>query len=167
MIYLAFGSNLKSKNGNSTFIIKKAYYELEKSGLVIKKKSSFYRSKAYPNPKDPEFINSVALCVGNVSPIKLLNIILKIEKKFGRFRLEKNSPRTLDIDIIDFKLLKLDIQNKFYNLKLPHENLEKRLFVLMPLLEISPLWKSPKTSRSINYLINKLSRLKDNKITKL
>jgi len=167
MIYLAFGSNLKSKNGNSTFIINKAYYELEKSGLVIKKKSSFYRSKAYPNPKDPEFINSVALCVGNVSPIKLLNIILKIEKKFGRFRLEKNSPRTLDIDIIDFKLLKLDIQNKFYNLKLPHENLEKRLFVLMPLLEISPLWKSPKTSRSINYLINKLSRLKDNKITKL
>jgi len=167
MIYLAFGSNLKSKNGNSTFVIKKAYYELEKSGLVIKKKSSFYRSKAYPNPKDPEFINSVALCVGNVSPIKLLNIILKIEKKFGRFRLEKNSPRTLDIDIIDFKLLKLDIQNKFYNLKLPHENLEKRLFVLMPLLEISPLWKSPKTSRSINYLINKLSRLKDNKITKL
>ena len=167
MIYLAFESNLKSKNGNSTFIIKKAYYELEKSGLVIKKKSSFYRSKAYPNPKDPEFINSVALCVGNVSPIKLLNIILKIEKKFGRFRLEKNSPRTLDIDIIDFKLLKLDIQNKFYNLKLPHENLEKRLFVLMPLLEISPLWKSPKTSRSINYLINKLSRLKDNKITKL
>ncbi len=167
MIYLAFGSNLKSKNGNSTFIIKKAYYELEKSGLVIKKKSSFYRSKAYPNPKDPEFINSVALCVGNVSPIKLLNIILKIEKKFGRFRLKKNSPRTLDIDIIDFKLLKLDIQNKFYNLKLPHENLEKRLFVLMPLLEISPLWKSPKTSRSINYLINKLSRLKDNKITKL
>ena len=140
---------------------------MEKSGLVIKKKSSFYRSKAYPNPKDPEFINSVALCVGNVSPIKLLNIILKIEKKFGRFRLEKNSPRTLDIDIIDFKLLKLDIQNKFYNLKLPHENLEKRLFVLMPLLEISPLWKSPKTSRSINYLINKLSRLKDNKITKL
>ncbi len=167
MIYLAFGSNLKSKNGNSTFIINKAYYELEKSGLVIKKKSSFYRSKAYPNPKDPEFINSVALCVGNVSPIKLLNIILKIEKKFGRFRLKKNSPRTLDIDIIDFKLLKLDIQNKFYNLKLPHENLEKRLFVLMPLLEISPLWKSPKTSRSINYLINKLSRLKDNKITKL
>lgn len=167
MIYLAFGSNLKSKNGNSIFIINKAYYELEKSGLVIKKKSSFYRSKAYPNPKDPEFINSVALCVGNVSPIKLLNIILKIEKKFGRFRLEKNSPRTLDIDIIDFKLLKLDIQNKFYNLKLPHENLEKRLFVLMPLLEISPLWKSPKTSRSINYLINKLSRLKDNKITKL
>ena len=66
MIYLAFGSNLKSKNGNSTFIIKKAYYELEKSGLVIKKKSSFYRSKAYPNPKDPEFINYVALCAGNV-----------------------------------------------------------------------------------------------------
>ena len=167
MIYLAFGSNLKSKNGNSISLIKKAYNEIEKYGLIVKRKSSFYRSKAYPNPKDPEFVNSVIACYGNITPIQLIGITLKIEKKFGRLRTKKNSPRTLDIDIIDFKSLKLNIKNKLCYLKLPHENLEKRLFVLAPLFQISPFWKSPKTRRSINYLINKLSRLGDNKITKV
>lgn len=167
MIYLAFGSNLKSRDGNSIFLIQKAYAELKNYGLIIYKKSSFFRSKAYPNPKDPEFLNSVVSCKGNLSPIKLLHIILKIEKKFGRIRTIKNSPRTLDIDIVDFNSLKLNIKNKSNELTIPHPNLENRLFVLLPLLEISPLWKNPKTCRSINYLVSRLSRIKDNKITKL
>ena len=77
MIYLAFGSNLKSKFGCCSFVINKAYGELEKFGIRILCKSSFYKSKAYPNPKDPEFVNSVILVNSEIHVTKLLNIILK------------------------------------------------------------------------------------------
>ena len=89
MIYLSFGSNLESLHGSSIFVIKKSYSELSKHGVKIIKKSSFYKSKAYPNPKDPEFTNSVALVSTLANPRKLLKIILTIEKKFGRKRLKK------------------------------------------------------------------------------
>ena len=81
MIYLSFGSNLESVHGSSIFVIKKSYSELSKHGVKIIKKSSFYKSKAYPNPKDPEFTNSVALVSTLANPRKLLKIILTIEKK--------------------------------------------------------------------------------------
>ena len=167
MIYLAFGSNLKSKLGSSNLIINKAYGELEKFGIRILYKSSFYKSKAYPNPKDPEFINSVILVHSEIHVIKLLNIILNIEKKFGRVRTQKNAPRTIDIDIIDFRSRNINILNNKVNLIIPHESLEKRLFVLVPLAEISPLWKNPRSGVVIPFLIKKIRHLKDNRITKI
>ena len=167
MIYLAFGSNLKSEFGCSTFVINKAYGELEKFGIRILSKSSFYKSKAYPNPKDPEFVNSVILADSQIHVTKLLNIILKIEKKFGRVRSLKNAPRTIDIDIIDFHSKNISILNKNVNLTIPHNSLESRLFVLEPLAEINPYWKNPKTGVILPFLIKKIKCLKDNKITKI
>jgi 2-amino-4-hydroxy-6-hydroxymethyldihydropteridine diphosphokinase len=167
MIYLAFGSNLKSKFGCCSFVINKAYGELEKFGIRILSKSSFYKSKAYPNPKDPEFVNSVILVNSEIHVTKLLNIILKIEKKFGRVRSQKNAPRTIDIDIIDFRSKNISILNKNVNLTIPHDSLESRLFVLEPLAEISPYWKNPRTGVVIPFLIKKIKRLKDNRITKI
>ena len=167
MIYLSFGSNLESIHGSSIFIIQKAYSELSKHGVKIIKKSSFYKSKAYPNPKDPEFTNSVALVSTLANPRKLLKIILTIEKKFGRKRLKKNDPRTLDIDIIDYCSRNIKFSNDATNLKLPHISMEKRLFVLMPLSEINSAWKNPRSGKHISQLIAKISKFKDNKITKL
>jgi len=167
MIYLAFGSNLKSKFGCSRFVINKAYEELKKFGIRIVSKSSFYKSKAYPNPKDPEFVNSVILVNSEIHVTKLLNIILKIEKKFGRLRSLKNAPRTIDIDIIDFHSKNISILNKNINLTIPHNSLESRLFVLKPLAEINPYWKNPRTGVIIPFLIKKIKCNKDNKITKI
>jgi 2-amino-4-hydroxy-6-hydroxymethyldihydropteridine diphosphokinase len=167
MIYLAFGSNLKSKFGCSRLVINKAYGELKKFGIRIVSKSSFYKSKAYPNPKDPEFVNSVILVNSEIHVTKLLNIILKIEKKFGRLRSLKNAPRTIDIDIIDFHSKNISILNKNINLTIPHNSLESRLFVLKPLAEINPYWKNPRTGVIIPFLIKKIKCNKDNKITKI
>jgi 2-amino-4-hydroxy-6-hydroxymethyldihydropteridine diphosphokinase len=167
MIYLAFGSNLKSKFGNSVLTIQKSYSELEKHGIEIVKKSSFYKSKAYPNFKDPEFINSVALVKTKASPRKLLNIILAVEKKFGRKRMIKNDPRTLDIDIIDYSSRCINTSYQNMELNLPHPNIESRLFVLGPLYEINSKWKNPSSGKQIDKLIAKIGNFGDNKITKL
>ena len=166
-VYLSFGSNLSSKFGSPVDNIKQAYLELLKYGFKIKKKSSFYKSVAYPNANDPEFINSVAHIICHLEVEQLLKIILKIEKKFGRIRNKKNEPRILDVDIIDFNTKKLSIKNGNLNLKIPHEHLERRLFVLHPLKEINPNWHSPINGKKISLIIAKNKINKDNKITKL
>ena len=51
MIYLAFGSNLKSRFGNSVLTIQKSYSELEKHGIEIVKKSSFYKFASMLNER--------------------------------------------------------------------------------------------------------------------
>ena len=55
-----------------------------------------------------------------------------IENQHGRIRKERWGPRTLDLDILIFG--KEIIQDK--NLTVPHPEIEKRPFVLVPLAEI-------------------------------
>ena len=83
----------------------------------------------------------------------MLKIIKIIEKKLGRKKTLKNFPRSCDIDIIDFKGIKLDKNN----IKVPHPSLSKRNFVLVPLYEIEKTWKHPKSNISIDNLLKNLS----------
>ena len=85
LVYLSFGSNLSSKFGSPVDNIKQAYLELLKYGFKIKKKSSFYKSVAYPNANDPEFINSVVSIACHLEVEQLLKIILKIELSIRYF----------------------------------------------------------------------------------
>jgi len=59
----------------------------------------------------------------------LLKILLHVEDQFGRVRLFKNGPRTLDLDIIFFDNLK---RNQ-HNLIVPHPKWSERLSVVVPL----------------------------------
>ena len=61
-----------------------------------------------------------------------------IENVMGRKRKGKNYPRTIDLDLLDFKGITL---NK--NIILPHPSIHLRKFVLCPLLEIEPNWVHP------------------------
>ena len=167
MIYLSFGSNLNSKLGTSRFIISKSYSELTKFGIRIVKKSFFYKSKAYPNPKDPEFVNTVISVESRFHVRKLLDIILKVEKKFGRVRSKKNAPRVLDIDIIDFHSRNINNLRNCSDLIVPHSRVADRLFVLIPLLDVACNWKNSRTGKHISYLVTKIQKHSDNKITKI
>ena len=68
----------------------------------------------------------------------------------------KNYPRICDIDIIDYdqKILK-GTKNK--KLILPHPEMHKRNFVLLPLYEISQSWIHPVKKKKINKLIKLLN----------
>jgi 2-amino-4-hydroxy-6-hydroxymethyldihydropteridine diphosphokinase len=65
-----------------------------------------------------------------MSATELLNFLLYVEKKFKRKRAFKNSPRTLDLDIILFNNLKL----KTDRLIVPHTFFKERDSVLVPLV---------------------------------
>ncbi len=149
--YLAIGSNL----GNKITNIHIALSELKKNKIKIKKVSSHYLSKSWPNPLMPSFINIVIEIETILTPLKLLKICNNIELKLGRVRLKKNAPRTCDIDIIDYDKKILNINSD--KLIIPHPEMTKRNFVLLPLFEINRSWKHPESKINIVNLINSLS----------
>jgi len=76
-----------------------------------------------------DFINGLILVKTDMTPKQLLAYVLRIEKRFGRKRLFKDGPRTLDIDLIFFD----DITMESEVLTLPHPGWMQRSSVLLPL----------------------------------
>ena len=76
-----------------------------------------------------DFLNATLLVETDLTPKQLLRYLLWVEKRFGRKRLFKDGPRTLDIDMIFFD----DITMESRELTLPHPAWMKRASVLIPL----------------------------------
>jgi 2-amino-4-hydroxy-6-hydroxymethyldihydropteridine diphosphokinase len=75
--------------------------------------------------------------------------ILAIEKIMGRERKEKYGPRIIDIDILLFN----DEQHNSPFLKIPHPEMQNRLFALIPLAEIASTVHHPVFKKSISQLL--------------
>ena len=148
MIYIGIGSNL----GNRIKNITKAKYFLDLNGINITKSSSYYETLSWPDQNKPKFINIVVQSNTKVSPEKLLKVFKSIEKKLGRKKKSKNSPRTCDIDIISYNQKIIT-----GNITIPHKRMHKRNFVLIPLFELNKNWFHPKTNENIKKLIFSLS----------
>ena len=113
-------------------------------GLKIKKRSSWWRSAAWPDPNGPEYRNGVALVEASGSPDAVLAALLDIEARLGRERSVRNAPRTLDLDLIAHGRTVLEAPR----LSLPHPRAHQRLFVMGPLAEIAPTWVHPTLGRA-------------------
>ena len=163
MIHLNIGSNLVSKHGSRFDTISIATKLLIDSSIKIKKISNFYETPSYPNQKFPKFINIGMMVDYDKNFFDLLNKIKFIEKKLGRINSKKNSPRIIDIDIIDFKS---EIKNS-NDLILPHPKCHLRNFVLYPILQIDPNWFHPIFKKNAQFLINNLSQKYRIEITRL
>jgi 2-amino-4-hydroxy-6-hydroxymethyldihydropteridine diphosphokinase len=150
LAYLAIGSNLGNKINN----IEVTKFELQKNKIKILKSSSNYISESWPDSSMPNYINIIVKIKTNLVPLKLLELCNMIELKLGRIRVEKNSPRTCDIDIIDYNNTILNKHNN--KLILPHPQMNKRNFVLLPLFEVDKSWKHPISKINIVKLINSL-----------
>jgi len=149
-VYLAIGSNLGNKINN----IEVTKFELEKHKIKILKFSSYYLSESWPDKSMPSYVNIIIKIKTSLAPLELLKVCNLIELKLGRIRTKKNSPRTCDIDIIDYNNQILVMQNN--ELILPHSRMNRRNFVLLPLFEIEKSWKHPKSKINIVELINSL-----------
>jgi len=152
IIYLGIGSNLGNKRKN----IEKTKYLLEKNSIKIIKSSQIYETYSWPNRNYPKYFNIVIKTTTKLKPVNLFFIIKDIEKKLGRVKSKPNSPRSCDIDILDYKgqIYKLLVNNN--KLLIPHPRLHDRNFVLFPLFEIEKNWKHPIKKTKIRDLIGKL-----------
>lgn len=98
--------------------------------------SRLYRTPAWGNPDQPDFINAaVALETTLAAPV-LLERLLATEQAFGRVRMagERWGPRTLDLDLLLYGDGRIDSAA----LVVPHPRMRQRAFVLQPLAEIAP-----------------------------
>jgi len=152
MILIAFGANLNSDVGSPLDTIRTAISELQSRGIIFVKCSRFYETTPVPPSNDRNYINSVSIIETEMNPYELLNSCHEVESIYGRKRSYKNSPRTLDIDILAYD----NIIVKNTKIEIPHPRLHKRGFVLIPLREVAPNWKHPLINIGINELIDNL-----------
>ena len=148
MIVIALGANLPSHAGEAAATLKAALQMLARRGVQIKQVSQFYSSPAWPDPKDPPFVNAAARIETALTPRALLALLHEVETEFGRKRSVRNAPRSLDLDIIDY-----DGRMEEGSPTLPHPRMESRAFVLVPLAEIAPGWRHPVSGRTVEEMI--------------
>ncbi|HEY9638178.1 MAG TPA: 2-amino-4-hydroxy-6-hydroxymethyldihydropteridine diphosphokinase [Coleofasciculaceae cyanobacterium] len=142
---IALGSNL----GDSVTIVTNALKILaDTPGITIQAQSSWYQTKPV-GPPQPDYLNGCALLDVQMTPQELLETLLKVEAQLGRIRQERNRPRTLDLDLLLFDDLILDMPN----LQVPHPRMRERAFVLVPLAEIAPNWVEPVSGKAIAQLV--------------
>jgi 2-amino-4-hydroxy-6-hydroxymethyldihydropteridine diphosphokinase len=129
--YVALGANL----GDPAATVLAAFGALANlNHSRVTRTSSLYRTAPMGITEQPEFINAVAQLETTLAPEALLDELLALEQRFGRIRSERNGPRTLDLDLLLYDDLELELPR----LTLPHPRLHLRAFVLLPLAEISP-----------------------------
>ncbi|MEQ8936354.1 MAG: 2-amino-4-hydroxy-6-hydroxymethyldihydropteridine diphosphokinase, partial [Amphiplicatus sp.] len=152
MILIALGSSLSFAGQPPARLIIGALGALGRVAAVTAS-SRLYASPAWPVPSDPAFVNAVAAISTGLEPVALLETMQAIEAGFGRLRKsEANGPRTLDLDIIDYKgiIRKPDVMSP---LELPHPRAHERDFVLAPLAEVAPGWTHPVSGKPVEVLL--------------
>jgi len=148
-VYAGLGSNLGNKREN----IIKAIDRLDAcEGICVKEKSGFYNTAPVGGPLQPDYVNCVIGMETEIEPQVLLEEFKKIEIGLGRKPCVRWGPRVVDLDILLYGNRIVDE----HNLKIPHERMHERAFVLEPLCEISPDIKHPVSGISISELLEKL-----------
>ena len=108
----------------------KLYYYFQKSSVVdILCTSPILKNPPFGYKDQPDFFNAIIILKTNLSAQILLRYLLFVEKRFKRIRSFKDSPRTLDLDMIFYD--KISISSKY--LTLPHPHWQDRDSVLIPL----------------------------------
>lgn len=138
-IIFGIGSNLGDKANNIELAVSKLAKNLDLHNL---KKSAIYVNKAMlpknaPENWDIDFFNialSASINLQNFQPLKILQIIKKIENEIGRSNNQFWAPREIDIDILAID--KINFKND--ELTIPHIGIFERDFFVKTICEIEP-----------------------------
>ena len=79
------------------------------------------------------FLNQVAVFETGLGPLEFSRRMHAVEDALGRVRTVRNGPRTVDVDLVDFGGLRMDVPE----LTLPHPRAAVRAFVTEPLAELA------------------------------
>ena len=129
--YLGLGSNVGDRRAN----LQAAVDRLPAKGVEVLASSSTYDTDPVGLVLDqPAFLNACVRIETDLGPEELLDACKAVERELGR-DLEggvRHGPRPIDVDL----LLLGDAPYASERLRLPHEQVTARRFVLIPLLEL-------------------------------
>ena len=148
-VLLALGSNL----GHRINQLHNARQALL-TRVTIAAASSIYETDPLYIPDQPTFLNMAIRGSTNLSPQELLEFVKQCESDLGRTDSVRFGPRVIDIDIIDYDGIALNLPD----LIIPHPRLQERAFVLQPLSDIAPHWRHPRTALTAQELLKALPR---------
>ena len=134
--WLGLGSNL----GRRARMLSDALAALNaQQGLDLLATSSVYETDPVGVTDQPAFLNMVAHFRCGLTPEELLDALQTVERDLKRIRTRRWGPRTIDVDV----LLLGDLSIKTERLTVPHPEMTKRQFVLVPLAELAPDLRLP------------------------
>ncbi|HVP36554.1 MAG TPA: 2-amino-4-hydroxy-6-hydroxymethyldihydropteridine diphosphokinase [Terriglobales bacterium] len=147
--YLCLGSNLGNKINN----LNQALKEIKNLKMVkVLRASSIYETEPVGFKDQSWFLNAAVKIKTKLPPLSLLYLLQGIERKLGRVKGKRWGPRKVDLDI----LLYNNVILKDVKLTLPHPQMHKRRFVLIPLVELGSRWKHPSLNLTPKMLLDKI-----------
>lgn len=145
-VVLSLGSNQGNRLENIERCIESIHREI---GTIIKV-SRLYETPAWGFESEP-FYNCAVVVFTHKSAHQILDEILLLEKALGRIRenTEGYQSRIIDIDVISFdeEIISSD------NLKVPHPEMQNRLFVLVPMRDLNLDWRHPILQKYLHELL--------------
>lgn len=142
-VVIAVGGNLPGDSPSVQDGLARAVAQLGQAGFDIVAQSRWWRSRAWPDPADPPFLNGVVVVRTGLDPSEAMTVLQRLEAAAGRRPSARNAPRPLDLDLIAHGRTVAAGE-----LVLPHPRAHERLFVMGPLAEIAPAWRHPTLDRT-------------------
>jgi 2-amino-4-hydroxy-6-hydroxymethyldihydropteridine diphosphokinase len=128
--HIGLGSNIGKRKKN----LEHSILLLKENGVQIVRESSIYETSPVGMAEQPWFLNQVLEIQTELEPEALLELVKNTEEQMGRKSAPAKGPRCIDIDI----LLAEDKIVHREGLIIPHPEMARRNFVLVPLKEIAP-----------------------------
>jgi 2-amino-4-hydroxy-6-hydroxymethyldihydropteridine diphosphokinase len=147
--YVGLGANLGDPEGQ----LREALRRLNDAPEVeVTRVSAFYRTPPLGPPDQPWYVNAAARLRTRLGPDELLGLLQQVETALGRVRGERWGPRRLDLDLLLYNGEVIFAPD----LVVPHPEMHRRGFVLVPLAEIAPQAWHPVLHQSAGDLLAQL-----------
>jgi 2-amino-4-hydroxy-6-hydroxymethyldihydropteridine diphosphokinase len=154
-VFLGLGGNI----GDTRVVLGKAVKAISTiPGISELHVSRFYQTSPVSDIPQNAYINAACRLRTNLSAKKMLLALQKVELSMGKLPKAKNAPRILDIDILFFG----QETHSDWELIIPHPRWSKRLFVLIPLLDLTEYLLIPPTKSGEGSSMLNLKNLIDN-----
>ncbi len=143
--YLHTGSN----EGDRLRNLEVAQSHIERLAGAVVARSPVYETAAWGVEDQPDFLNQALKVATACSPLQLLEVALGIEQQMGRRRIRRWGQRLIDVDLLFYGQIRIHLPR----LRLPHPELHRRNFVLLPLRDIAPELLHPELGLTVEALL--------------